>query len=59
MDDQKTDDEMTADDGRVSIDKTADGELSDDELTDATGGRKSYAKKPNEDAGTDDRAGLP
>ena len=61
MDDQKRDDKSTTADEKYGLaDKVADGELSDDEMSDATGGySKNFAKKPDEDAGTDGRAGLP
>ncbi len=56
MDEQKRDDEMTADDGRVAFDKPADDELSDDEMSDDTSGYRSRASKnPDEKAGPDGR----
>ena len=54
MDDQKRDDKSTADERfPLYLDKATDDELSDDE--DTAGYGKSYAKKPDEDAGPDGR----
>ena len=54
MDDQKRDDKSTADERiQVFADKAADDEMSDAENEDTSGYGKSYAKKPDEDAGPD------
>jgi hypothetical protein len=53
MDDQKRDDKSTAADERLAhVDKAADDELSDDELSNATGGIR-LMNKPDEDAAPD------
>ena len=56
MDDQKRDDMLSAADETELRDKAADGELSDDEMSEATGGRRIVVSKTlDEDAEPDGR----
>ncbi len=57
MDDQQRNDKAADERIPVYADKAADGELTDDEMSDATGGRLrgGVSKNPDEDAGPDSR----